>query len=288
MPLQHIRSSTANKRPVATSLADGQISVNYHTDSPGIFIKDSNNSLVKIGPIHVGPTAPNVTPAGSSGNGKGEGWLDTAGVNPILKIWTGSVWATVHSSASGSGVTTSDVGTVTGTMIADGTITNVDISATAEIQVSKLANGTARQLLQTAANGTDVEWATNIDVPGTLDVTGVATFDSNVSCTGTGAIAIPDGTTAERPGTPAAGMIRLNTTIGEFEGYKNGSWGTIGSGGSGGASGGGSDQVFYENDQVVTTDYTITIGKNAVSAGPISVNPGITVTVPPGSVWTIV
>jgi hypothetical protein len=40
----------------------------------------------------------------------------------------------------------------------------------AEIPVSRLADGTARQLLQTAANGTDVEWASNIDVPGTLDV----------------------------------------------------------------------------------------------------------------------
>lgn len=50
----------------------------------------------------------------------------------------------------------------------------------AEIPVSRLADGTARQLLQTAANGTDVEWTSNIDVPGTLDVTGAATFDNNV------------------------------------------------------------------------------------------------------------
>lgn len=59
-------------------------------------------------------------------------------------------------------------------------IVNADISATAEIAVSKLADGTARQLLQTDAAGTGVEWASNIDVPGTLDVTGVATFDNNV------------------------------------------------------------------------------------------------------------
>jgi len=51
----------------------------------------------------------------------------------------------------------------------------------AEIPVSRLADGTARQLLQTAANGTDVEWTSNVDVPGTLDVTGVATFDSKVT-----------------------------------------------------------------------------------------------------------
>lgn len=54
----------------------------------------------------------------------------------------------------------------------------------AEIPVSRLADGTARQLLQTAANGTDVEWASNIDVPGTLDVTGAATFDAAVTIQG--------------------------------------------------------------------------------------------------------
>ena len=59
-------------------------------------------------------------------------------------------------------------------------LVNADISATAEIAVSKLADGTARQLLQTDAAGTGVEWASNIDVPGTLDVTSAATFDNNV------------------------------------------------------------------------------------------------------------
>lgn len=61
---------------------------------------------------------------------------------------------------------------------------NADIASTAEIAVSKLANGTARQLLQTDAGGTGVEFASNIDVPGTLDVTGAATFDNNVTIAG--------------------------------------------------------------------------------------------------------
>ena len=60
-------------------------------------------------------------------------------------------------------------------------IVNVDISATAEIAVSKLADGTPRQLLQTDAAGTGVEWASNIDIPGTLDVTGATTLDSTLS-----------------------------------------------------------------------------------------------------------
>ena len=55
-----------------------------------------------------------------------------------------------------------------------------------------------------------------------------------------------------------------------------------------GAKGGGSDQVFYENDSTVTTNYTISTTKNAMSAGPVSINSGVTVTVNDGSTWTIV
>ena len=56
----------------------------------------------------------------------------------------------------------------------------------------------------------------------------------------------------------------------------------------GGATGGGSDQVFIENDQTVTTNYTISTNKNAVSAGTLTVNSGVTVTVPSGARWVVV
>ncbi len=85
---------------------------------------------------------------------------------------------------TGNVVTTGDTGTVTSTMIANATIADADISSTAEIAVSKLANGTARQLLQTDSGGSGVEFTSNVDVPGTLDVTGVATFDSTSTFAG--------------------------------------------------------------------------------------------------------
>ena len=53
----------------------------------------------------------------------------------------------------------------------------------------------------------------------------------------------------------------------------------------GGAS---TNQVFFENDIAVAVNYQITSNKNAMSAGPISINAGIAVTVPSGSSWTIV
>jgi len=57
---------------------------------------------------------------------------------------------------------------------------------------------------------------------------------------------------------------------------------------SAGATGGGSDEIFYENGQNVTTNYTITNGKNAMSAGPITIDSGVTVTVGAGETYTIV
>lgn len=56
----------------------------------------------------------------------------------------------------------------------------------------------------------------------------------------------------------------------------------------GGATGAGTDRTFYENDQSVNTDYTISTNKNAMSAGPITIADGVGVTVPDGSTWTIV
>jgi len=52
--------------------------------------------------------------------------------------------------------------------------------------------------------------------------------------------------------------------------------------------GGGSDEVFYENDKTVTTNYTITTDKNAMTAGPVVINDGVTVTVPTGSRLVVV
>ena len=62
------------------------------------------------------------------------------------------------------------------------------------------------------------------------------TVSGNILMTGTGAIDIAAGTTAQRPGSPSSGMLRFNTTSNEFEGYNGSSWGEIGgSGGSGNA-----------------------------------------------------
>jgi len=67
--------------------------------------------------------------------------------------------------------------------IVNGTILDEDINANAEIQVSKLKDGDARQVLQTAANGTDVEWTDSISLDGTLDVDGNTTVGGTLGVT---------------------------------------------------------------------------------------------------------
>ena len=111
------------------------------------------------------------------------------------------------------------------------------------------------------------------------------TWDSagSLSISGTGYVDIPAGTTAQRPGSANTGMLRFNTNFNRYEGYDGSSWGQLG--GAGGSSG---DGVFYENDTNVTASYTISTNKNAMSAGPITINNSVTVTVPNGSVWTVV
>jgi hypothetical protein len=105
----------------------------------------------------------------------------------------------------------------------------------------------------------------------------------NPTFTGNEFMLIPKGTTAQRPAVPVDGEMRYNTTTNQFEGYQGGAWGQLG----GGATGGGGDEVFVENGVTVTTNYTLTTGKNAESVGPITINATKTVTVPSGQRWVI-
>ena len=203
MALQHLRSSTANKRPTPAAMSDGQLAMNTNLASPGLFLKDSNGDLVKVGPVHVGTTAPNATPAagGQAGNSVGEQWLDTSSSRYVFKIWDGTAWRTedgefVNSSGdtmtgalvmdnqqqvrfrettgngtnfiaiqapasvaadrtltlpdvTGTIVSTGDTGTVTSTMILDGTILNADVNASAAIAGTKISPDFGSQTIAT-------------------------------------------------------------------------------------------------------------------------------------------
>ena len=104
----------------------------------------------------------------------------------------------------------------------------------------------------------------------------------SASQTGNGAAQLPVGNNALRP-AGTSGQLRYNNQTGLFEGYGASSWGSIG----GGATGGGQDQIFYLNGQTITANYTIPVGYNAGSVGPITIANTATVTISANSIWAI-
>ncbi len=114
---------------------------------------------------------------------------------------------------------------------------------------------------------------TNVDLTGAVLYTAL-----------TGSAVLPAGTTAERDASPQAGYLRFNADTGLYEGYNGSDWVPVGSGATGAAG----DQVFVENDQTVSADYTIPGTKNAMSTGPVTIQDGVTVTVSDGARWVII
>lgn len=104
-------------------------------------------------------------------------------------------------------------------------------------------------------------------------------FDGDVIFGTTGATTLPVGTEAQRP-TPAKGMLRFNDDTDGFEGYDGTAWGAVG--------GGNSTTVGWENAITIQENYTVTTGNNMMSAGPVTIDSGYTVTVPTGSRWVVV
>ena len=100
-------------------------------------------------------------------------------------------------------------------------------------------------------------------------------------------------TSETAPSSPSDGLLWFNETDGSLNVYygdgTSDQWISVGGSASISiATGGGSDQIFWENEQTVTTNYTITNNKNAMSAGPVTIASGVTVTVGDGETWRIV
>ena len=160
-------------------------------------------------------------------------------------------------------------------------------------------DGTGTSVGVNVGAGKTLVVAGNVSVTGTFAMTGdqvqvseggtgattaaVALVNLGERTGATGSLLLPAGTTAQRDGSPSAGFIRWNSSDGTAEVYSGTAWGSVG----GGATGGGGDAVFVENDQALTTNYTIPTGKNASSVGPITVPGGVSVTVSSGSRWVV-
>ena len=178
---------------------------------------------------------------------------------------------------------TADQKAVTSGVYANTAFGVANTAATNALSAGSYANS-AYTLANTKYNSSGGTISGDVVISGNTTISGINTIISSYTVfNSNSAIKVPTGNTAQRT-AGASGEFRFNQELEQFEGYNGTAWGSIG----GGASGSSGNEVFYENDANVTASYTITSGKNAMSAGPLEIQDGVIVTVPDGSVWTIV
>jgi len=204
-----LRSSTASKRPT-TSIADGQIALNTNAASPGLFFKDSTGAdIIKVGPVHVGTTAPNATPAagGSTGNSTGEVWLDTS-LTPVgVKIWDGSAWQ--NATPAGSTTVKGLLELATNTETQTGTATALAVTP-AGLQ-SKMSDSVATTSSTTIASSTAVKSAYDV-AAAALPATG-GTMSGQLLINSTGSLVFEGATEDEFETTLAVADPTADRTV---------------------------------------------------------------------------
>ena len=177
-----------------------------------------------------------------NGSGSGNGYLIDGKEAPFLTLTPGRTYKFDQSHSSNSGhplrfyleankttAYTTNV-TVNGTAGQSGAYVQIVIADNTPMIIhyqcsSHALMGNAVQTNSATATGTLLS---SLSVSGNMDVTGTFTVSDNILMTGTGAIDVASGTTAQRPRSPSAGMFRFNSQTSEFEGYDGSAWGEIG------------------------------------------------------------
>jgi len=197
-------------------------------------------------------------------------------------------------------------------------------SAGTEVRLTSGITGTGTYLPMTFYTGGSNRL--QISTSGKVSIGGATNATVTLEVVGTDAILLPKGTTAEQP-TGVAGYLRFNTTTTQFEGYNGTAWSSVGGAAISndtststniypvlaGATSGTALTVYTSNakllykpstgeftssvltagngivvnSQTVATSYTIAAGYSGMSAGPVTVASGQSVTISSGSRWVV-
>lgn len=225
-------------------------------------------------------------------------------VDNAMRVYTGTVWVDAYAAGSTFLAKANNLSDLTNVATAR---QNLDLEIGVDVQaydatilksadIGVTVQGYDATLLNDADIGVTVQaYDATIVVDADIGVTvqgydadTVKYDDVNPSFTDTGAIKIPVGTEAQRPGTPAAGQLRFNNDADEFEGYNGTEWGAIGGGGSGQMLGDAAVKAISYNAQTIGENLTVLSTYNAMSVGPITINSGYTVTVESGGRWVVI
>jgi hypothetical protein len=278
-PIQLYRSTTAAAVPLAANLSAGELAINitdgklYYNDGGVVKLLASNAATTVVNTLSFGTTG--LTPSTAT-----SGAITVAGTLVVAN--------------GGTGLTT--------------------------ITAGRILFGAGTSALGNSAN---LFWDSANNRFGVNNATPAVTTE----LVGTDAMLIPKGNTAARP-TGVAGYLRFNTQTGEFEGYNGTAWASVGGAALSNdtstatdvfplfanATTGTASTLFTSNAKLlykpstgelqatamvssngitvnantVAADYTIAATNNGMSAGPVTVNSGITVTVSSGSTWVVV
>ena len=176
--------------------------------------------------------------------------------------------------AGGNQDTTGNAATAS-TLATSRNINGTGFNGSADITITAAAGTLTGSTLANSITGSSL---TGLGTLSSLNVSG------DINASGTGAIKIPVGSTAQRPGSPSVGQFRWNSTTSSAEIYNGTSFAPVG---GAGATGGGLDQVFVENSYQITENYELSSGKNAVSVGVLQIDANKTVTIPSGRTWVV-
>jgi hypothetical protein len=223
---------STNNQPIIVRISNNESEIKDLAVIKGTGIEPGSTGLYDLGSVSAKWKTVNAEEVKANVfYGKLVGTVETAagpgGVTPPLAIQSVTVGGAFSMAASSTVVGESNfsvnlAGSNSAVTIASGTVGSLN-----NFNLGTTTPGTARVTTLTTSSAATLQ--STLTVSGSTTINNQLTVSGNVFFTGTGSLKVPTGSTAQRPASPDRGMIRFNTTLGEWEGWDGAEWRSIGS-----------------------------------------------------------